>query len=158
PNQLGNIPHERVLQDSAKRQGDATRGEQLFKRQSCAACHTVVKGQSPIGPHLGDVGKRYKRIQLAESLLKPSAVLAQGFETNLFVMQNGKSHTGFVIREAAEEVEIRTARGRSFVLLKTEIEQRAKGKQSVMPDGLINNLTLEEFASLLDYLESLRTK
>ena len=51
------------------------RREALFKAQSCVACHTTADGQTPKGPHLADIGKRYKP---DESALKPSAKLAQG--------------------------------------------------------------------------------
>ena len=63
------------------------------------------------------IGKRYNRQQLLESIVKPSAQIAQGFNTTVFVMTSGTTHTGFVVREGAEDVEIRTAEGKSVVLL-----------------------------------------
>jgi putative heme-binding domain-containing protein len=96
--------------------------------------------------------------QLVESVVKPSAVIAQGFGTNVFATDSGKVLTGFVVRDAATEIEIRTAEGKSIVLAKDEIDERNESKVSVMPDGLVNNLTIEELASLLAYLESLRSE
>lgn len=158
PNQLGNIPYEQVLSRAMKVKGNLLTGAKLFKQQSCHACHTTAPGQPTIGPSLLDIGERYNRTQLLESILKPSAQLAQGFATSLFEMDNGKSHTGFVVREAADEIEIRTAKGQSILLPKKQIDERIEIKQSIMPEGIVNNLTMPELASLVDYLNSLRTK
>ena len=87
----------------------------------------------------------------------PSAVLAQGFETNVFEMKNGQFHQGFITREAADRVEVRTSEGKSLVLATAEIAQRIPSKQSAMPEGLASNLTVPELASLLRYLESLQS-
>lgn len=156
PNQLGNIEVEKVLAAVLKDKGEVELGSKLFKVQTCHACHTTEAGQRTLGPSLVDVGKRYTRKQIAESILKPSAQVAQGFETILFQMSSGRSHLGFVVREAADEVEIRTAEGKSLLLPLEKIERRIRSKQSIMPDGLVHNLKVEELASLIAYLESLR--
>ena len=41
---------------------------------------------------------------------------------------------------------------------RAEIDERREIKSSVMPDGLAGNLTVEQLASLVTYLESLRSK
>ena len=40
----------------------------------------------------------------------------------------------------------------------SQIVERAKSDVSVMPEGLVKGITVKEFASLLDYLESLSKK
>ncbi len=158
PNQIGNIPFEKLLPLVTEEKGNVEMGAQLFEKQSCVACHAIKPGQRPIGPQLIDIGKRYNRKQLAESVIKPSATLAQGFETNLFELKSGQVLQGFVIREAAEELEVRTSEGKSFLLKTDDIMQRIPSKQSAMPEGLVNNLTVREMASLLDFLESLKSE
>ena len=64
---------------------------------------TTADGQAPKGPHLVDIGKRYKPDELVESILKPSAKLAQGYESYTFAMVDGTVVTGFVVSEAADE-------------------------------------------------------
>ena len=128
----------------------------MFRRQSCAACHTTADGQTPKGPHLVDIGKRYKPAELIESVIKPSAKLAQGYESYLFLTTAGQTITGFVVSEAADAVVVREANSVRRVLKKTEIEQRSAQKVSVMPEGLVANLTSEQLADLLAYLQSLK--
>src|SRR5262249_24161749 len=68
PNQIGNLTYETVARRTLAARGDAVRGKGLFKAQSCVACHTDADGQTPKGPHLVDIGKRYKADELVESI------------------------------------------------------------------------------------------
>ncbi|MBT4863577.1 MAG: c-type cytochrome, partial [Planctomycetaceae bacterium] len=156
PNQIANMSPEQAGERAAKTKGNPSRGQLLFKRQSCIACHTYANGQNPKGPHLVDIGKRYKRAELVESILKPSAKIAQGFDTYLFVLESGKTVTGFVVSESADAVILREANGLSKMIPQDAIEERAKQKLSMMPKGLADNLTPTELADLLAYLESLK--
>ncbi|MAG92287.1 MAG: heme-binding domain-containing protein [Planctomycetaceae bacterium] len=156
PNQIANLPADRAAARATQAKGDAQRGKALFTQQSCIACHTYANGQNPKGPHLVDIGKRYQRAELVESVLKPSAKIAQGFDTYAFALESGKLVTGFVVSESAEGVTLREANGLSQTIPQDGIEERAKQDISMMPEGLVNNLTPEELADLLAYLESLK--
>jgi putative membrane-bound dehydrogenase-like protein len=156
PNQIGNLPYEAALKRALASRGDAEKGKALFKSQSCVACHTYEDGQAPKGPHLVDIGKRSKADELVESILKPSAKIAQGFETWAFTTVKGRVVTGFVVSESADAVEIREVTGVRRELLQKEIEGRKKEEQSMMPAGLADALTPEQLADLLAYLQSLK--
>ncbi len=156
PNQIANMEITDVLKKAMAIPGDAKLGRRLFLQQSCAACHTYRNGQIPKGPHLVDIGKRYKREELIESILKPDAKIAQGFDTYSFVTKQGRVHSGFVVGESAEDLQLRQANGLSQTLVKTEIEERLKRKESMMPKGIANNLSPEELANLLAFLQQLK--
>ncbi len=138
------------------RAGDAKVGRRLFTRQGCVACHAVATNEPVKGPLLLDIAKRYKRAELAESIVQPSAKIAQGFESQYFATDDGKIHEGFVTRESGDEVELRNVAGAATVLRKEQIEERGRREMSVMPSGLVDRLTVEQFAGLLAYLESLK--
>ena len=156
PNQIANLSLDDAAARAEKSAGNPERGKLLFTRQSCIACHTYANGQNPKGPHLVDIGKRYKRRELVESVLKPSEKIAQGFDSYTFVLESGKTLTGFVVSESADSIMLREANGLSKSIPRKAIEARKKQKSSMMPKGLVNNLTPEELADLLAYLESLR--
>ncbi len=155
PNQIGNLNYETAARRVLAARGEAGKGKVLFKSQSCIACHTDADGQSLKGPHMVDIGKRYSAAELIESILKPSAKIAQGFETYLFELADGKVVTGFVVSESAKAVLIRDATGAQRELKLAQIESRTIQKQSLMPDGLANNLTPEQLGDLIAYLQSL---
>jgi putative heme-binding domain-containing protein len=95
---------------------------------------------------------------LTESILKPSAKIAQGVEPQTFALVDGRTFEGFVVRESGDEIELRDAQGRATVLPRKDIEERARGKVSIMPTGLVDALSTGDFASLLAYLESLKSR
>ncbi|MBO0697024.1 MAG: c-type cytochrome, partial [Zavarzinella sp.] len=156
PDQIGNLTYEVAARRALAARGDAARGKALFKAQSCVACHTDADGQTPKGPHLVDIGKRSKPDELVESILKPSAKLAQGYETYQFAMLDGRLVTGFVVSEGADAVLIRDATGVQRELKRADIESRSMQKVSAMPEGIVSNLTPEQLGDLIAYLQSLR--
>jgi putative heme-binding domain-containing protein len=155
---LSTIPFDSAVAAVTSARGDARRGERLFQRQGCIACHTVAVGQPPKGPSLLGIASRYKRAELAEAILKPSAKIAQGFETQKIASVDGQTYEGFVVRESADEVELRDVRGSAVVIPKKEIDARARGDLSIMPTGLVDALSVTDFAALLAYLESLGSR
>jgi putative membrane-bound dehydrogenase-like protein len=155
PNQIGNLTYEAAAKRALAAKGDVQKGNALFKAQSCAACHTDADGQTPKGPHLVDIGKRYSPAELVESVLKPSAKIAQGFETYRFEMADGQVHVGFVVSEGAKTVLIRESTGVPLALPRDEIESRQRQDRSAMPDGVVDTLTPEQLADLIAYLRSL---
>lgn len=153
---LATQPFEEVVAAVEKEKGDVRLGSRLFVRQGCVACHSTKQGETLKGPYLGGIAARYKRHELAESVVRPSAKIAQGFETQWFETADGLILEGFVVRESGEEVELRNAQGASSVIAKSEIEARGKRELSTMPNGLVDKLTTQELASLLAFLESLK--
>ena len=59
------------------------------------------------------------------------------------------------MREAADAITVRDIAGQETRIPVANIVRRTQLPISLMPEGLAAGLTLNEFASLLDYLESL---
>jgi len=155
PNQIGNMGYEAAARRALQATGNAGRGKDLFNAQSCRACHTDADGQTPKGPHLVDIGKRYSPAELVESILKPSAKIAQGYEAYGFAMADGRVFSGFVVSEGASTVQIRESSGALRELRRSDIEERRRQESSAMPEGIAANLTPEGLADLVAYLRSL---
>lgn len=155
PQQIGNQSFERVLEQVLANKGDVAKGGVVFKNVSCAACHTSGPGQQPVGPHLADIGKRYQAQELAESILKPSVKIAQGYETQAFLMDDGRLISGFVIGENGRQILLRDSRGTTHRIPRDEIEQRSRQQLSSMPEGLVSSLKASDLADLIAYLQSL---
>ena len=139
-------------------QGDATLGELVFMKSNCAACHTVDTRQQPKGPYLGNIAKTYPRDELARNIAFPNRTIAQGFKTETFLTDESQVLTGFVVREAADQVAIRDSQGKEHQLEVASIVERKALPVSSMPDGLLDSMSVLEFASLLDYLQALAQK
>jgi putative heme-binding domain-containing protein len=152
---VGDLSVEAVLTQVLATRGEVVRGEQLFAQVGCNGCHTVKADEPLKGPFLGTIAVTYKRRELAEAILVPNKTLAQGFVANHFELKDGTELDGFVVREAADAVTIRTITAQEQTLAVKDIAKREKQEKSLMPEGLAAGLTVKEFASLLDYLEAL---
>jgi putative heme-binding domain-containing protein len=141
-----------------KTKGDVELGKKLFTQQTCVNCHTTTQSEPQRGPYLGNIAATYKRPELAEAILLPNKSIAQGFVANHFELKNGDEHDGFVTLEAADKVTIRDTTSQEYTFATKDIVKRIKLEKSLMPEGLAGGLTIHEFASLLDYLESLNPK
>ncbi len=153
--QIGNMTYEAASRRALRAKGDAARGKALFATKSCRTCHTDADGQMPKGPHLVDIGKRYSPSDLVESILKPSAKIAQGYEAYNFAMADGLVFSGFVVSEGASAVQIRESSGALHELKCADIEERRRQGASAMPEGIVASLTPEQLADLVAYLQSL---
>ena len=130
----------------------------MAKRQTCVACHTTSQDQPQKGPYLGNIAQTYKRPELAQNILDPNKTIAKGFASEVFTLKDGTQQMGFITLESADSVKVRTITAQEFTFANKDIAKRDKLPISMMPPGLVLNLTVREFASLLDYLESLSKK
>jgi len=151
--QVGKMGVEDVILALGKVQGDPARGMALFTRQGCVACHTLREGEPLKGPFMGQIGSIMKRDQIAMSILKPTAVISQGFKTVQIQTKKGQVFVGFVSKRLSDLVEIRDISGRITALKPADIASEKILDISMMPAGLVNGLSLEEFASLVSFLE-----
>ena len=151
---ISELPYADILAQATAPGGDAKRGQELFMQRACVVCHTISPSEAPKGPMLGGIAQRYNRAELTEAILKPSAKIAQGFESLAFTMRKGPVIEGFVIREGGDSVEVRNIAGVTTVLEKGDITARERRETSIMPEGLLNDLTVADLTALLAYLES----
>jgi putative heme-binding domain-containing protein len=150
--QIGKSSIEDVMLAMAKIKGDAELGGKLFAQQGCVACHSIKKEELMKGPFMGQIGSIMNREQIAESILKPNASISQGFASVLIGTKDGKSYSGFVSEESAEKLVIRNIAGQVSTLKIEDIKKREELENSMMPAGLANSLSFEEFASLITFL------
>ena len=150
--QVGESSIEDVMLALAEIEGDPIKGKSLFTQQGCNACHSIDKGEAMKGPFMGQIGSIMSRQQIAESILKPNASISQGFASVLVTTKDDKSLMGFITAESAERIILRDITGQAHVIKMDDIAKRERLETSMMPPGLANSLSYEEFASLVTYL------
>ena len=155
---IGTLTPAKALAAVIKAKGDASLGEQIFTRATCIACHTVSQDEAQRGPYLGNIAQTYQRPDLATSILDPNKTIAQGFASNVVTARDGSVVMGFVTDEAGDTVTLRDITAKEHQFKKSDIIKRDTVPTSLMPPALMNNFTVHEMASLLDYLESLSKK
>ena len=150
-----------ALVADVERHGDASRGATVFhtRHLTCTQCHMVGAGVSPLGPNLAAMPEGVSRdrltAHLVESLLEPSTVVRPEFRGVTIITDDGRSLSGIVARETADELVLRDAAtgGRETTIPKASIDERVEQRQSLMPVGLPNLLAdRRQFLDLVRYL------
>jgi len=138
--------------------GDAARGHDIYLRKSsveCVRCHRVAGEGGIVGPALDGVAARHDRHGLLESMLSPSARLADGYRTTVLVTDEGRTLAGIVKGETPEEIVLVTGDGREERVPAASIEARSEGV-SAMPADLAGRLSPRELRDLVEWLSTLR--
>jgi putative heme-binding domain-containing protein len=89
-------------------------------------------------------------------LLDPSKVIEEKYVAYAIQTRDGKTRTGLVLERGADAVTLIDAQGNSERIPFKSIEAFEPQKKSLMPDSLLRDLTAEQAADLLAYLESLK--
>jgi putative heme-binding domain-containing protein len=143
------------LARAARERGDAGRGAVLFFQPflTCARCHDSETG-TQLGPDIAQPGKEATAEYLIESVLSPSKVIKKGYEPIIVSTTDGRTVTGLLVEEKDGTLTlIDPAGGKRFAIPTANIESRTTGKQSLMPDGLVNLLSdRQQFLDLSRYL------
>jgi uncharacterized repeat protein (TIGR03806 family) len=154
PRRLGSQIHPQALLAVP---GNADRGRELFANLaslSCRNCHRIGSGGGEAGPALDQIGKKFNRAQILESILEPSKLIEERYITYLVVTKDGVPYTGVLVDRTADGIVLRDGENKSIRLAHTEIEELTRQRQSLMPEGLLSNLTAQQAADLLSYLEA----
>lgn len=150
--QIGESSIEDVMLAMARINGNAALGKTLFAQQGCIACHSLSRNEAMKGPFMGQIGSIMTRDQIAESILKPNASISQGFATVFVTAKGNRSYTGFVTEESASRLVMRDITGQVYTIKASDVLSRKEMENSMMPSGLANALSYEEFASLITFL------
>ncbi len=67
---------------------------------------------------------------------------------------SGRTITGLVVEETAAAVTVQTV-NEKVIVPRNEIEARATSQVSMMPDGLLENLTSDQIRDLIGYVSGL---
>ncbi|QEH38713.1 HEAT repeat protein [Aquisphaera giovannonii] len=145
--------------------GDASRGREIFLSKAettCLRCHKVaLEGGHPfggeVGPDLSNVGGRQPRDYILESIVVPDRKIAEGFESVVLALSDGKIVTGVLRGEDAKSIRVITAEGQAVIVAKDDVEDRKRGP-SPMPADVVTKLTKQELRDLVEFLSGLKAK
>ena len=109
-----------------------------------------------LGPTLAEINKKYpQHSELLLHVLEPSRKIEDKFAAVAVQTTRGQVLTGLVVRESKTEVVLRTADKKEVTLPRAEIDELSKSPKSLMPDGILADLTAQEAADLMAYIRQL---
>jgi putative heme-binding domain-containing protein len=128
-----------------------TQGRVLFQK-SCANCHVLYGVGRKVGPDLTGSNRR-NLDYLLENVVDPSASVGSDFRAWVVLLDDGRLLNGVVTDQTERTVTLQTAQ-ESVTLDRKTIDQMQHTANSLMPDGLLQQLTDEQVRDLMAYLMS----
>jgi putative membrane-bound dehydrogenase-like protein len=118
----------------------------------CANCHVLYGQGKGVGPDLTGSNRRNLEY-LLENLLDPSASVAADFRMTVIALESGRVVTGVIVEQSERTITVQTQEAR-VTIDRSEIEEQRATVESLMPEGLLKDLTREQIRDLFGYLMS----
>lgn len=142
--------------DPQGKQGNVEEGRKAFAKAKCVKCHRFEKEGETIGPDLTSVRRRFQKKEIVESLIFPSQVISDQYRMLQVVTVDGLVHVGMPVTGESndEKLTLLLSDATKITVPKASIDESNPSKVSVMPTGLLDELSLEEIANLFAFLET----
>src|SRR5205807_2387095 len=142
-----------------KVKGDAARGKALFFTNStvqCKSCHRIGSEGSTLGPDLSAIGKKLDRSRLLESILEPSKTIDPQYVQYVVETKDGQVHTGLLAEKSAKQIVLKNQGDKETRIPADKVAVIAPMSKSIMPELLLRDMTANQVADLLAFLEGLK--
>jgi putative heme-binding domain-containing protein len=139
-----------VGQILGKGKGDARRGKPLAVKL-CLNCHQLFGEGAKIGPDLTAADRKNLDVLLA-NVIDPSAVIREGYQQYVVTSTDGRVLTGLLAESTAERITVLDAKGVRTTLRKKEVESLTRSDTSLMPEGILDELSDQELRDLFAFL------
>ena len=146
-----------ALAAEVKSSGAAAKGKAVFHAplSGCIACHKIAGQGGIVGPELDAVGRGVPVELLIEAVVWPNRQIKEGYVATTLALKDGRRLQGYKVSETGGELQLRdllTGQVSRFTAAQIQEKQEAG---SLMPEGLIMNMTREELRDLVAYLTGL---
>ena len=132
--------------------GDPYAGKKLFA-STCAGCHVLFAAGGHVGPDL----TAYQRSDveaLVRNVVDPGAEVREGYEAFEVETKDERSLTGFIVERDERVVVLRGLDGQNVSLQRADIAELKAASASLMPEGLLDQMTGQQVRDLFAYLRS----
>ncbi|MEP7324230.1 MAG: hypothetical protein ABI761_20030, partial [Saprospiraceae bacterium] len=132
--------------------GSGEKGKKVFE-SLCSSCHVYGSLGNEVGPVLTEINRKSKET-LMQDILDPNAAAETKYISHKIELKNGEVHIGIVEAETDQSVTIKKMGGSKININKSDIHEFISLGKSLMMEGLENNMTIQEMADLLSFLQS----
>ena len=138
--------------------GDIPSGRRVFFHPTvgCARCHRIEDHGGNIGPDLSTIALASSREKLIQSILHPSQEIAPQFATHTVEVRGGETYSGLLAGQTSALVTLITADNKSVIIPAARIVSNIPSTVSLMPEGLVDSMSVQDFRDLLAFLLSRR--
>jgi putative membrane-bound dehydrogenase-like protein len=143
--------YQQLLTPSYLRTANLENGKAIFAN-TCQQCHKLRGEGGSIGPDL--TGSNRSNLEyLLNNLVDPSAEVSRDYRMSIIRTVDERVITGIVVERSPTRVVVQTATDR-LTLSTEDVASVNDSTVSMMPAGLLDNLTKEHLRDLIAYLQS----
>ncbi len=138
--------------------GNAESGQRVFLNPltGCTSCHQALGRGTSIGPDLSHVARSLDRAKLIDAVLDPSREVAPQYEHHIVTTKSGAVYSGVLVHTALDGAPLINALGAGRLRVPmAQVARHDTSTLSMMPAGLENTMTVQDFRDLLAFLQSL---
>ena len=140
-------------QDVLDLKGDLTRGKTVFKK-TCSTCHRLENVGVEVGPDLLSALRNKTPDALLVDILDPNREVDPRYVEYLVETRAGRIYTGMIAAETASSITLRRAEKAEDTILRNQIDTIQAKAKSLMPEGLEMQLSRQEVADVIAYLQA----
>jgi putative heme-binding domain-containing protein len=133
---------------------DIVAGQKVFAAK-CASCHRLGDVGKNIGPNLASLTDK-SPAAFFTSILDPNRAVEAKYLSYTVADTDGRVQSGLIKTETATSITLVTSEAKEVSILRSEIEDLNSSGRSLMPDGLEKEVSLQDVANLLGYLQSVK--
>jgi putative heme-binding domain-containing protein len=142
----------KALSPKVLAKADLRKGREVFQA-TCFACHQLFGEGMKIGPDLTG-SNRGELSYLLENIIDPSSLVGLDYQLHSIEKTDGQRVTGLLREKTSSALSIGMLGGTSVMIPVSEIKNHQVAETSMMPEGLLANLTEEQVRDLIGYLQS----
>ncbi|MFM7592865.1 MAG: c-type cytochrome, partial [Isosphaeraceae bacterium] len=137
------------LDSATLAKADLANGRSLFQK-NCGSCHKMYGEGGTSGPELTGSG-RDNLDYLLQNIFDPSSQVPANYRLSTLALKDGRLLSGVVLSRSPATIAIQTPTDRINIDA-GDVDQLRETEQSLMPDGLLQNLKPDEIRDLIGFL------
>jgi putative heme-binding domain-containing protein len=133
--------------------GDWHRGKQVFSSSpaNCSTCHQARGEGGSIGPDLSNLIHR-DYASVIKDITQPSAAINPDRINYVVELKDGTSVDGVLVEDTPQELVLGQLAGGNRVISRNNVRTLKASAVSLMPEGLLQSLNLQQQRDLMTYL------
>jgi putative heme-binding domain-containing protein len=132
-------------------------GKRAFAAARCIVCHRFDGEGGATGPDLTQAAGRFQLADLVEAIVQPSKVVSDQYTASIVQTTDGRVVTGRIVSETPETLIVVTDpedATKHAKIARQDVEEVVASTESLMPQGLLDQLNEGEVLDLVAYVLS----
>lgn len=129
---------------------DLVNGRRVFEKV-CAACHKLGELGHEVGPDLAALTDTSFEALLT-AILDPNREVDARHAVYTAALKDGRVLNGLVVSETASGLTLKRQEGQTDVVLRVDLEELKTTGQSLMPEGMENDLTPSDVSDVIGFV------